>query len=427
MQLQTRNGCREQRRPLRRPPAFAVALAALAGALLVVLLAADAAAQGECLLSTGHTGAPFECSGSDIPGVFICGQDIDNCEYGTSPKEECPTRDCGGFQTCTTPIVPAEPTFEIIEESDGTFTARMAFDVFVPYMREGNDEDGEQDNPNDVLRCTWQQASTFCTSNAKTGSCAYEASDRALCFLQRQGLTCDGAPYHFGTYSFRAERCEPGPCDFPFGGCGVLVDRNGIEFEVTAEMLGCPVPRKEECEECVANVGGGMSKVPAGGDAPCVIPEKNGPKATLRYTGRGAGYDGLPGTDVWKPALGRNWSHDYLHRRVWSGDLQELPTREEGGGRASAAGGSAEAQGPAVPHGQPGAHRGIASQAKRPGLGHRLQTAIESMWPDAIPGQRFWTSSDAARASCLRSGPLLRSLLHNGPRGFTHRPRWLGK
>jgi hypothetical protein len=40
----------------------------------------------------------------------------------------------------------------------------------------------------------------------------------------------------------------------------------------------------------------------------------------LRYTGRGAGYEGLPGTDAWKPVLGRNWGHDYGERIVMDPD-----------------------------------------------------------------------------------------------------------
>jgi YD repeat-containing protein len=93
-----------------------------------------------------------------------------------------------------------------------------------------------------------------------------------------------------------------------------------ITAEAVAAAIDCPIPRIEECEECLANVGDGEGDVPVGGDAACVIPGKSGPKATLRYTGRGAGYDGLPGTDDWQPLLGRNWGHDYAERIVLDPD-----------------------------------------------------------------------------------------------------------
>lgn len=97
-----------------------VARTRLACRLVAVLFAGEAAAQGECLLNaSGSTGAPVQCAGS-LPGVFICGQQVDNCELGSSPATECPTRDCGGFQTCSHPIVPAQPDFEIVQELDGT-------------------------------------------------------------------------------------------------------------------------------------------------------------------------------------------------------------------------------------------------------------------------------------------------------------------
>ena len=40
---------------------------------------------------------------------------------------------------------------------------------------------------------------------------------------------------------------------------------------------------------------------------------RTGPGATLRYTAKGVGHPGYPGTADWTQALGRYWSHDYAH------------------------------------------------------------------------------------------------------------------
>ena len=77
--------------------------------------------------------------------------------------------------------------------------------------------------------------------------------------------------------------------------------------------LECPDPRKDECGECMATIGG---RTPKGGDAACVIPVDSGPHALLRYTGRGAGHPNNPGTTAWNTVLGRYWSHDYAQRIV---------------------------------------------------------------------------------------------------------------
>jgi hypothetical protein len=196
----------------------------------------------------------------------------------------------------------------------------MGFDVFVPFLREARDGDGEQDNSNDQFTCTWWNAANTCTSNVQVGSCNYVASDSAVCFIERKQLTCGGAPYNFGVYSFRAQRCNPGPCGFPHPGCGVSVDRNNVQFVVTEQMLGCPVPRKEECRECLTNVGSSGGRTPIGGGAACALPVDSGPGAMLRYAGGGVGQSGLPGTTEWAPTLGRNWSHDYAEKIVMDPD-----------------------------------------------------------------------------------------------------------
>ena len=121
----------------------------------------------------------------------------------------------------------------------------------------------------------------------------------------------NGVPNNtLGHYSILGYACGSSPA------CHVRKEVAGLDFtpEAVAAAIDCPDPRKDECKECVANLGDGT--VPVGGDAACVVPGQDGPKATLRYTGRGAGHPGFPGTTAWNQTLGRYWSHDYAQRIV---------------------------------------------------------------------------------------------------------------
>ena len=40
--------------------------------------------------------------------------------------------------------------------------------------------------------------------------CEYGASDRIFTYLQKSGLTCNGAPYDFGVYSLPGSRLPRG-------------------------------------------------------------------------------------------------------------------------------------------------------------------------------------------------------------------------
>jgi hypothetical protein len=140
-----------------------------------------------------------------------------------------------------------------------------------------------QSNPNGTLDMTWfdvSPAPTPWTSGGDPSLCEYLSSDRVETYVEKTGLTCAGAPYDFGTYSLRSAVCG-GPCPPPFfpncaaiGWCGRWVDTNGLAFVVTKSMLGCPQPRKEECQDCKACiVTGGGCGVNVGGKGPaCKVP-----------------------------------------------------------------------------------------------------------------------------------------------------------
>jgi RHS repeat-associated protein len=106
-------------------------------------------------------------------------------------------------------------------------------------------------------------------------------------------------------------------CESRFS-CPKRLDLSNIELTpgAVAQALGCPVPRKHECDDCkackIAGHGGG-SPAGKGGTA---NPADSGPGAMLRYAAGGAGGPGFAGSAAWNTILGRYWSHDYAQRVV---------------------------------------------------------------------------------------------------------------
>jgi len=160
--------------------------------------------------------------------------------------------------------------------------------------------------------------------------CDWSGTDHATCYLEVTGLTCNGAPYDFGVFSFRAQTCG-GPealCGFQ-NRCGRAADFPGLSFVVTKQDLGCPIPPTEacngdaSCEKCLSGgVGVGGGGPGAGGPgAPGNPPAGGG--AYLYYAAGGAGHSGLPGSVSWNATLGRHWSHSYAGRIVVDPDTPE--------------------------------------------------------------------------------------------------------
>ena len=173
----------------------------------------------------------------------------------------------------------------------GIFAARLVVDVKVPWNGAGQPTTGGSISKLDLYWVQGPMATIF--TQVK---CEYGSSDRTYTILQRSGLTCNGAPYDFGVYSLRAVVC-PGA-----GSCEKRTDLNGMPLQVTAEMLGCPDPPKEACNgdasctSCLAG-GAGAGGAPPGFGGPGG--PRTGPGATLRYTAKGVGHPGYPGTADW--------------------------------------------------------------------------------------------------------------------------------
>ena len=266
---------------------------------------------------------PSTLTAQCIPG--LCTGDITTGQCGIndavctgSPNTStgaCAGNGCGFVHNCRTPTV-SGPSIEILPQPDGTFKARLKMDVRAPW----NDW-ARTNNPNGTLDMFWYERPTtpeLCDTGFNVAICEYLGSDHTECWVERSNLTCAGAPYNLGTFSFRAQTCGgPGVCGFPFPPtCGRWVDRSGLDFTVTKEMLGCPTPPKDDCDDCKACKIAGPGRGNAGGGGGRGAPGKSGPGALLRYAAGGAGHPGFPGSAAWTPTLGRYWSHDYAERII---------------------------------------------------------------------------------------------------------------
>ncbi|HEX6898998.1 MAG TPA: hypothetical protein VF789_04765 [Thermoanaerobaculia bacterium] len=105
-------------------------------------------------------------------------------------------------------------------------------------------------------------------------------------------------------------------CESRFS-CPKRLDISGIDLtpQAVAQALGCPVPRKADCD-CTSCKTAGNGAGSGAGDGGSAAPGKSGPGATLRYAAGGVGGPGFAGSAAWNTALGRYWSHDYAQRIV---------------------------------------------------------------------------------------------------------------
>jgi len=241
-------------------------------------------------------GALPECCGctGNFP-TSQCGQEVTNCEAGgNSNPPHCSGSGSGGFLSCRAPIVSSVPEIEVTQEADGEYTARLVMEVTAPYNFEAGDGDGEQDFLNGTLDVLWFSSGQVCDTSGQEASCFYHLSDTTRCYVQVTDLTCEGAPYDFGTYALRAQVCGgQGPCGNPFPPpAGKWTDRSNLEFVVTKAMLKCE-PQTEDCEDCNAckRVGKGGATIKGDGGRVGPLIERT----ELQYTARGAGHPGLPG------------------------------------------------------------------------------------------------------------------------------------
>ncbi|HEV7672503.1 MAG TPA: hypothetical protein VGS22_28630 [Thermoanaerobaculia bacterium] len=323
-------------------------------ALLAVLpfLGLSGRAAAQCLLGT--------CTVQTLPGATagVCGVNDEICIAGSpSNPSGCAGNGCNGLLNCRQPVIQGS-FIEIVPGAGNTFNARLGIDVRAWW----NVWAGlNNNNPNGRLGVQWTEGSAANPCASAQGFCQYLQSDHARCYIEKTGLTCGGAPYDLGVYSARASVCDGGfgSCfcaqNPQFCGCWRATDQNNLSFQVTPAMLGCPIPPPENCGEGGGDggpggpgdplAGGGAGESPAAGAAgascpkcvhggappacsqgvagrgPSCSPSGGGPKALLRYHAGSVGSPNFPGTSVWTPRLGRNWSHDFAERIVIDPDV----------------------------------------------------------------------------------------------------------
>ncbi len=309
------------------------------GLIALIALAAGPAIAAECINNTN----PANCSGSLT--AKICGVDDPVCTAITDPNmppqccasgvpggtggQTCIPGGCNNVNNCRLPDVPNQPTMQVIDNGNGTFNARLKFDVTARW----NDW-AASNNPAGILTFEWKAGSTISSCGSSITLCQYAQSDRAGCWLEQSGLTCGGAPYDYGPVSVRVSTCSGsfggcfcetfGPSFCP---CWKKVDRTGLDFKVSKAQLGCAVPLPYTCGEGGGGAGGAAGAScpncqPAGGGCSvsneghlsCAPPWAG--NAQLRYAASGVGTTGLPGATAWRTILGLSWSHDYAERIV---------------------------------------------------------------------------------------------------------------
>ncbi|MEM9293416.1 MAG: hypothetical protein AAGD01_17165, partial [Acidobacteriota bacterium] len=119
-------------------------------------------------------------------------------------------------------------------------------------------------------------------------------------------------------------------CPCPFNPCPLCPKSRTVEIDLSNSNL-CPEPPKEECpggagdcRSCLSVGGGGAPVGGGGGGFGGSAGAPTGPGARLAYKAGGAGHPGWPGSDAWRPVLGRGWSHDYAQRLVEDPDASRV-------------------------------------------------------------------------------------------------------
>jgi RHS repeat-associated protein len=271
----------------------------LAAAGLALLPAAPLAAQsGSCGTCTAFSLPAFMCTtqttlttpgdntcptppATPAPGVTLCNAPL-NTTYNRIPKLSGPT------------LVP-------VFLGNGQYKVRLLVHIETPFNTTAG---------NGALQVFWSSGST--ATSPTIDFCNQGVSDTSDTYLEFGTFTCANVPQTVGTYSMRAQVAQgiTGSC------CTPRADLNGMTVTVTPQLLGCPVPRKWNCDDCKNRKGDGHGGGSPAGKGGVAAPANSGPGAMLRYAAGGAGGPTFPGSTAWNAILGRYWSHDYAERIV---------------------------------------------------------------------------------------------------------------
>jgi RHS repeat-associated protein len=177
---------------------------------------------------------------------------------------------------------------------------------------------GHAEGPNEAgsgAHLEWKNA-----SSAVVGFCGVLGSEiffeQGNAWIQISGFRCSTGASLSGAYTLQAEVCVGG-CSLP------LSERSSttpIDLSLPQlEAVFCRKPPASGCPgqgpagACCIGPAGGSS--PGGGGAGTGGPG-TGPDAYLYYLAGSVGHPDYPGAAVWKPTLGRYWSHTWAERIV---------------------------------------------------------------------------------------------------------------
>ena len=262
-------------------------------------------------LFAGSTPPPASAQSAGLPcGNCPSSFNLKLCTIETTVHEGT---GCNWFGTILKNCQPPQLTeagVEVIPESTpGKFTARLLLEAKAPWNSDSSTDFATR------LQLHWSKGDVA-KLPGETG-CNMSAVDHAYNALQREGLSCAGAPYDYGSYSVAGLVCEGRT------GCSMVSKAEGMKFVVTKAMLGCPIIPTQSCNgddgtscrDCLAGgvgIGGGLGIGGSGGFGD----PATGHGAYLYYTAGGPGHAGLPGSSAWRVTLGRHWSHSYAQRIV---------------------------------------------------------------------------------------------------------------
>ncbi len=272
-------------------------------------------------------------SGQAIPGK-ACGPEVaegTTFHFEEETSAQLPAGVC--FVTafhCDQPEEDGGPTYQLLDAGCDPTAGPCRVQVRVPLKFPGN-QDNIHDGPLHVEEVRWYvlSAAPSCEDSVQCGqvsTCGKEGTGTATINTERavftatRSLSCADVQHTDQPLSLTAWACVT------TSGCKQRLDINGLDLDGpdVAAQIGCPDPPKQNCgagdasscQVCTpAGVGPGFGLPGYGGPGDWAT----GPNATLRYSSKGAGHPGYPGTPSWNVALGRYWSHDYAERIVATG------------------------------------------------------------------------------------------------------------
>ncbi|MBV8201343.1 MAG: hypothetical protein JOZ15_12035, partial [Acidobacteria bacterium] len=228
--------------------------------LLLLLLAAPAlpgvAMAQQCSLTE-------QCTGALTTGA--CGYTDAVCMPPPGGSGSCSrggAGNCSGTYNCQPPIATAQGV-QLIPAGGGTYTARLPVDVVAPF-----NSWAIANSPPGTLQVLWYDAATvpdICNGNVASSLCSFAngqqvgthfGTDHGLTWLDKNGLTCAGAPYDFVVSALFSTCQQPScACEQQFGNPNCLcfastsTTLNNLHLTIPKSVIPGRAPPPQFCSE----------------------------------------------------------------------------------------------------------------------------------------------------------------------------------